>query len=128
MSTVPFTIRPATPADAVVVARLNAGLFAEDSARHDPAVDQGWPAREGARYFAELLGSDRAAGWLALRGDTPIGYAVGRLGGPHDLRPVPGPTWRASSSSRTAVATGWAPPSWLSSRGGRPAGVPRSSP
>jgi len=88
MSTVPFTIRPAAPADAVVVARLNAGLFAEDSARHDPAVDQGWPAREGARYFAELLGSDRAAGWLALHGDTPIGYAVGRLGGPHPLRPV----------------------------------------
>jgi len=88
MSTNPFTIRSATPADAVVVARLNAGLFAEDSARHDPGVDQGWPAREGARYFAELLGGDRAAGWLALDGDTPIGYAAGRLTGPHDLRPA----------------------------------------
>jgi GNAT superfamily N-acetyltransferase len=88
MSTVPFTIRAATPADAVVVARLNAGLFAEDSARHDPAVDQDWPVREGARYFAELLGTDRAHGWLALDGDTPIGYAAGRLVGPHDLRPV----------------------------------------
>jgi GNAT superfamily N-acetyltransferase len=88
MSTVPFTIRSAAPADAVVVARLNAGLFAEDSARHDPATDQGWPAREGARYFAELLGSDRAAGWLALDVDTPIGYAAGRLTGPADVRPV----------------------------------------
>ena len=88
MSTVPFTIRVATPADAVVVARLNAGLFAEDSARHDPGVDQDWPAREGARYFAELLGTDRACGWLALDGDTPMGYAVGRLAGPHDVRPV----------------------------------------
>jgi GNAT superfamily N-acetyltransferase len=88
MSTVPFTIRSATPADAVVVARLNAGLFAEDSARHDPAMDQGWPAREGARYFAELLGGDRAAGWLALDADTPIGYAAGRLAGPADVRPV----------------------------------------
>jgi GNAT superfamily N-acetyltransferase len=88
MSPNPFTIRSAVPADAVVVARLNAGLFAEDSARHDPGVDQGWPAREGARYFAELLGSDRAAGWLALDGDTPIGYAAGRLAGPHDLRPA----------------------------------------
>jgi GNAT superfamily N-acetyltransferase len=100
MSTVPFTIRAATPADAVVVARLNAGLFAEDSARHDPAVDQGWPEREGASYFAELLGSERAAGWLALDGGddgpgagfddgaAPVGYAVARLAGPHDLRPV----------------------------------------
>lgn len=83
-----FTIRPAAPSDAVVVARLNAGLFAEDSARHDPATDQDWPAREGARYFAELLGTDRAAGWLALREATPIGYAVGRLAGPHEVRPV----------------------------------------
>jgi GNAT superfamily N-acetyltransferase len=88
MSTVPFTIRTATPADAVVVARLNAGLFEEDSARHDPAMDQGWPAREGARYFAELLGTDRAAGWLALDADTPIGYAAGRLAGPVAVRPV----------------------------------------
>ena len=88
MSTVPFTIRSASPADAVVVARLNAGLFAEDSARHDPATDQGWPAREGARYFAELLGNDRATGWLALDGDTPIGYAAARLAGPADVRPV----------------------------------------
>ena len=88
MPTVPFTIRVATPADAVVVARLNAGLFAEDSARHDPAMDQGWPAREGARYFAELLGTDRAAGWLALDADTPIGYAAARLAGPADVRPV----------------------------------------
>jgi GNAT superfamily N-acetyltransferase len=88
MSTVPFTIRVAIPADAVVVARLNAGLFAEDSAIHDPAVDQGWPAREGARYFAELLGTDRARGWLALCADTPIGYAAGRLAGPQDVRPA----------------------------------------
>jgi GNAT superfamily N-acetyltransferase len=88
MSTVPFTIRSATPADAVVVARLNAGLFEEDSARHDPATDQSWPDREGARYFAELLGTERAAGWLALDTDTPIGYAVGRLTGPNEVRPV----------------------------------------
>jgi GNAT superfamily N-acetyltransferase len=88
MSTVPFTIRLATPADAVVVARLNADLFTEDSAVHDPIVDQGWPAREGARYFAELLGTDRARGWLALHADSPIGYAAGRLTGPHDIRPV----------------------------------------
>ena len=88
MSTVPFTIRIATPADAVVVARLNSGLFAEDSARHDPATDQGWPDREGARYFAELLGTDRAAGWLALDAETPIGYAAARLAGPTDVRPV----------------------------------------
>jgi GNAT superfamily N-acetyltransferase len=88
MPNLPFTVRPAVPSDAVVVARLNGGLFAEDSARHDPMMDQGWPEREGAGYFAELLGSDRAAGWLALAGETPTGYAVGRLGGPSSLRPV----------------------------------------
>lgn len=123
MSTVPFTIRVATPADAVVVARLNAGLFAEDSARHDPAMDQDWPAREGARYFAELLGTDRACGWLALDGYTPIGYAVGRLAGRHDVRPVTRADLesifvvpdRRSDGVGTALVAGFA--TWAAERG-----------
>lgn len=83
-----LTIRPAVAADVSAVARLNGALFAADSARHDPLVDQGWPAREGEAYFRALLADDRAAGWLAVDGDEPIGYAVGRLSGPSTIRPA----------------------------------------
>jgi GNAT superfamily N-acetyltransferase len=83
-----LTIRRAAAADAPAVAGLNAGLFAADSARHDPLVDQGWPDREGEAYFQDLLADGRSAGWLAVDGDEPVGYAVGRLSGPSTIRPA----------------------------------------
>jgi GNAT superfamily N-acetyltransferase len=82
-----LSIRRAGLADAPIVARLNGLLFAADSARHDPQVDQGWPAREGEAYFRKLLDDGRAASWLAVDDDEPVGYAVGRLSGPSPIRP-----------------------------------------
>ncbi|MEV6872371.1 GNAT family N-acetyltransferase [Amycolatopsis sp. NPDC051128] len=61
-----------------------AGLFAEDAGRRDPFMDTGWPAREGAAYYAGLV--DDPACLCLLAGDG-AGHLVGRLRPPDPLRP-----------------------------------------
>jgi GNAT superfamily N-acetyltransferase len=82
-------IRIAAPGDVPALVDLCAGLFATDAAPHDPTVDQGWPRREGAGYFEEILADERSDAWVAVVDDEPVGYAVGRRRDADSYRPVP---------------------------------------
>jgi GNAT superfamily N-acetyltransferase len=64
------------------------GLFEEDGGRHDPFLDTEWPAREGARYYADLVGDPSCLLALARDGDRVVGHLVGKLIGPDSIRPV----------------------------------------
>ncbi|WP_344878857.1 GNAT family N-acetyltransferase [Allokutzneria multivorans] len=55
------------------------GLFAEDGGLRDRFMDTGWPAREGAAYYSELVGNPDAVCLLA-REDRVAGHLVGRIG------------------------------------------------
>ena len=61
-----------------------AALFAEDGGRRDPFMDTGWPAREGAAYYAGLI-DDPAC--LCLLAEGGAGHLVGRIRRPDPLRP-----------------------------------------
>ncbi|SDM44012.1 GNAT family N-acetyltransferase [Allokutzneria albata] len=54
------------------------GLFAEDGGRRDPFMDTGWPAREGAAYYADLVGQPDALCLLAGK-DQVAGHLVGLI-------------------------------------------------
>ena len=82
----PVTVNAATPDDLDALLESVAGLFREDAGRHDSLVDAGWPARDGAAYYAGLM-TDRACLLaLARDGDRVIGHLVGRLSGPSAVR------------------------------------------
>jgi GNAT superfamily N-acetyltransferase len=82
----PVTVQAATPDDLDALLESVAGLFREDAGRRDSLVDPGWPARDGAAYYAGLM-SDRACLLaLARDGDRVIGHLVGRLTGPSPVR------------------------------------------
>jgi GNAT superfamily N-acetyltransferase len=82
----PVTVKAATPDDLDALLESVAGLFREDAGRRDSLVDPGWPARDGAAYYAGLM-SDRACLLaLARDGDRVIGHLVGRLTGPNPVR------------------------------------------
>lgn len=81
-------IRAAGLDDIDVIAALNGALFAEDAGQRDPLMDQGWPAREGRAYFADLLGGPHNVGFVAQEGGETVGYLVGRLREPARVRPV----------------------------------------
>jgi GNAT superfamily N-acetyltransferase len=82
----PVTVKAATPDDLDALLESVAGLFREDAGRRDSLVDPGWPARDGAAYYAGLM-SDRACLLaLARDGNRVIGHLVGRLTGPSPVR------------------------------------------
>ena len=61
-------VLPATESDVDVVIDLEGRLFAEDSGVHEPHADVGWPARDGAVDFTELLANPDAVVLLARDG------------------------------------------------------------
>ena len=71
-------IRPGEPDDLDVLVELEAALFAEDAARHEPFADLTWPAREGRRDFERLLTNNRCIVLVADSG-TVAGHLVGYL-------------------------------------------------
>ncbi|MEV4052969.1 GNAT family N-acetyltransferase [Amycolatopsis sp. NPDC049688] len=77
-----MTVSRCTPEDVPELVRSAAGLFAEDAGRHDPRMDLGWPAREGAAYYAKLVDDPDC---LCLLGGG--GHLVGRMRPPDPLRP-----------------------------------------
>lgn len=77
-----MTVSRCNPEDVPELVRSVAGLFAEDAGHHDPRMDLGWPAREGAAYYAKLVGDPD--GLCLLAGG---GHLVGRLRPPNPLRP-----------------------------------------
>jgi GNAT superfamily N-acetyltransferase len=80
------TVSPVTEGDIDALVASVAGLFAEDAGRHDPAMDLGWPEREGAEYYFRLLGDQACLLLLAHDDDQAIGHLIGRLSGPDSLR------------------------------------------
>jgi ribosomal protein S18 acetylase RimI-like enzyme len=82
-------IRIAGPEDVNDIVALNAALFREDAGQRDPFMDQGWPTREGHAYFASMVADPRCRCFLAVDGDTVVGYLAGRIGEPRRTRPVP---------------------------------------
>jgi GNAT superfamily N-acetyltransferase len=65
-----------------------AALFAEDAGTHDPLMDLGWPDREGAAYYQDLV-EDHDALCLLARADggAAAGHLIGRLLPVSPLRP-----------------------------------------
>jgi GNAT superfamily N-acetyltransferase len=83
------TIRVADEWDAATVAGLSAELWAEDSGTRVPYMDQGWPARSGLEYYRDAIADPNGSVWLVIDvSGTAVGFAHGRLGGPHETRPV----------------------------------------
>jgi GNAT superfamily N-acetyltransferase len=80
------TVNVATHDDIDALVASVAGLFREDSGQHDALTDQGWPAREGAAYYARLAGARDCLLLLARDGDTVVGHLVGKLTGPSSLQ------------------------------------------
>lgn len=77
-----MTVSVCVPEDVPELVKSAAGLFAEDAGRHDPRMDLGWPDREGAAYYAELVGDPDCLCLLAGGG-----HLIGRMRPPNDLRP-----------------------------------------
>ncbi|MGW4056797.1 GNAT family N-acetyltransferase [Amycolatopsis sp. NPDC004747] len=65
-----------------------AALFAEDAGARDPSMDLGWPDREGAAYYRNLVEDDTALCLLARAEDgAAAGHLIGRLLPADPLRP-----------------------------------------
>lgn len=64
-----------------------AGLFVEDAGAKDPAWDLDWPQREGHAFYRGLMADDDALCLLATNENGPAGHLVGRMSGPHGMRP-----------------------------------------
>ncbi|MEV6627386.1 GNAT family N-acetyltransferase [Amycolatopsis sp. NPDC051106] len=62
-------------------------LFAEDAGSHDPRMDLGWPAREGAAYYQGLVADEDALCLLARSDGEVAGHLIGRLRPISTLRP-----------------------------------------
>ncbi|WP_284749688.1 GNAT family N-acetyltransferase [Amycolatopsis sp. RTGN1] len=62
-------------------------LFAEDAGTHDPRMDLGWPAREGAPYYQDLVENENALCLLARSDGAVAGHLIGRLLPVGSLRP-----------------------------------------
>lgn len=94
----PAAIRPATPADADLLARLGWETFLETFVEGFamPYSPQDLAHFQAASYAPEhaaaLLRNPAGAGWIAERGGRPVGFAtVGPAGLPHpDVRPGEG--------------------------------------
>lgn len=69
-------VLPATESDVDVVIDLEGRLFAEDSGVHEPHADVGWPGRDGAVDFTELLANPDAVVLLARDGGNPVGLLM----------------------------------------------------
>ncbi|MFB9907051.1 GNAT family N-acetyltransferase [Allokutzneria oryzae] len=68
----------ATKADIPDLILSASRLFAEDGGRRDPFMDTGWPAREGAAYYGQLVDSADCLCLLA-RNDQVEGHLTGRI-------------------------------------------------
>jgi len=66
----------ATESDVDAVIELESRLFAEDSGVHEPYADVGWPAREGAEDFADLLANPDAVVLLARDDSDAVGLLM----------------------------------------------------
>jgi len=66
----------ATESDVDDVVALESRLFAEDSGTHEPYADVGWPAREGAADFADLLANPDAIVLMARDGAETVGVLM----------------------------------------------------
>src|SRR6476660_1380329 len=88
IAVVQVRIRVAAVADVPAVVRLSAALFAEDAGAYDKYTDQSWPQREGAAYFAAVVGGEHTRGWLAELDGRPVASLVGRVLRENSLRPV----------------------------------------
>ncbi len=62
------------------------GLFQEDGGRHDRFLDTEWPVREGASYYASLVGDQACLLAVARDSDRVVGHLVGKLVGPDSMR------------------------------------------
>jgi ribosomal protein S18 acetylase RimI-like enzyme len=83
------TVRPATATDVPELVPLNAALFREDAGSRDPYADLDWPRRSGEQYFHEAVADgERSAVWVAEVEGRAVGYLLGRLQAPTDVRPV----------------------------------------
>ncbi|VVJ19025.1 Uncharacterised protein [Amycolatopsis camponoti] len=77
-----MTVSVCVPEDVPELVKSAGGLFSEDAGRHDPRMDLGWPDREGAAYYAELV--DDPDCLCLLSGG---GHLIGRMRPLSDLRP-----------------------------------------
>jgi GNAT superfamily N-acetyltransferase len=66
-----------------------AELFAEDSGRRDPLMDQGWPTRDGADHYTGLMDDPACLLVLARDAGMVTGHLVGRITGPGALLTEP---------------------------------------
>lgn len=82
----PVTVKAVDADDIDALLESVAGLFREDSGQHDSLVDPGWPARDGAAYYAGLMTDPGSLLALARDGDRVVGHLVGRLSGPSSIR------------------------------------------
>jgi ribosomal protein S18 acetylase RimI-like enzyme len=88
MDTAAATIRPATPADVIVIAALNDALIQEDSGQRDSLINREWAKLYGTAYFSDILANDTHICLVAVVQEMVVGYLAGHTYGPSDIRPV----------------------------------------
>src|SRR5262245_54538040 len=96
------TIRPATPADIIVIAALNDALIQEEYRQRDPLINRDWAKDHGVAYFRDILTRESHVCLVAVAQDLIVGYLAGHIYGPSDLRPV-----RSAELESIYVDTAW---------------------
>ena len=88
MSGTEVWIRQTGTDDVADIVELSSALFREDAGQRDPFMNLDWPAEEGERYFAGLVGGDGSVCLLAGLAEKTVGYLAGRVEERTTLRPV----------------------------------------
>ncbi len=83
-----ISIRTATSSDLDIVVTLNQALIQADGGTRDPFVNLDWSAKHGHEYFNGLLQKRDFYCLIASDGEEPIGYLMGYLCQPNELRSV----------------------------------------
>jgi GNAT superfamily N-acetyltransferase len=83
--TAEFVVRDAATDDIETWVELSAGLFADDSGRHDAYARHGWPEVHGAESFRTCLADPRALITFVEHEGVPVGVLSARLDEPGEF-------------------------------------------
>ena len=83
-----FEIRIAKPADLDTIVGFSHKLFQEDAGQRDPFMNLNWAPEFGRDYFRPMITDESFLCLLAEIDQKPVGFLVGYLKKPSDVRPV----------------------------------------
>ena len=81
-------IKAATPADLDTIVEYSHKLFQEDAGQRDPSMNLNWAPEFGHDYFRPMITDETFLCLLAEVDQVPVGFLVGYLKKPSDVRPI----------------------------------------